>query len=305
MTDQTTLIICLFASVAMLVWWITSLLLHDDFERLRDRLRSDDADAHQQSNTAAGISDTLKRVGHVAASPFMPKTREAQSSLRHKLATAGIYSPAAIRLIIGCKVLFLAAGIVAGYVLGLTLANVWAGLSFGGLIGYLLPAIWLRLQVKQQQKALQRGLPDALDLMVVCVEAGLTVDAAMQRVGQEITIAHPRLSRELEITHMETRVGLSRSDALRNLGRRTESIAIQSLATMLIQAERFGTSIAAALRIHAETLRIQRQHAAEEQAAKASVKLTFPVVLFIFPAVLIVLAGPAAIGLFKDFVFAE
>ena len=109
----------------------------------------------------------------------------------------------------------------------------------------------------------------------------------------------------MEITHLETRLGLSRADALRNLGDRTGSNQLESLATLLVQADRFGTSIASALRVHAESLRISRQQAAEEQAAKASVKLTFPLVFFIFPAVLIVLAGPAAIGLFHSALFAE
>ena len=144
------------------------------------------------------------------------------------------------------------------------------------------------------------GLADALDLMVVCVEAGLTVDAAMQRVGHEMMIAHPAISRELAITYMETRVGLARQDALKNLGNRTGSPSLQSLAAMLTQADRFGTSIAGALRVHADTLRAARQHAAEEMAAKASVKMSFPLVLFIFPATFIVLAGPTVVQLMKS-----
>ena len=191
----------------------------------------------------------------------------------------------------------MAVGLGAGYVIGLMMDQVLLGLSLGGLFGYLAPTIWLKMRVKKNRKALQYGLPDALDLMVVCVEAGLTVDAAMQRVGQELNIAHPEISRELGICHMETRVGLSRSEALRNLGTRTGSEPLQSLAAMLVQADRFGTSIAQALRVHADTLRTQRQHAAEEMAAKASVKMSFPLVLFIFPSTFIVLAGPTVIGL--------
>src|SRR5205823_14767045 len=113
-------------------------------------------------------------------------------------------------------------------------------------------------------------------------------------------LAHPAVSRELGIAHMETRVGLSRAESLRNLGQRTNSPGLQSLAAMLIQADRFGTSIASALRIHADTLRTSRQHAAEELAAKASVKMSFPLVLFIFPATFIVLAGPTVIGLMNS-----
>src|SRR5205807_2274101 len=173
-------------------------------------------------------------------------------------------------------------------------------LPIGGIVGYLAPTLWMRFAVKRNQTALTLGLPDALDLMVVCVEAGLTVDAAMQRVGQELAIAHPALARELGITHMETRVGLARGDALRNLGQRTGNAALQSLAAMLAQADRFGTSIAQALRIHSETLRLNRQYAAEETAAKASVKMTFPLVLFIFPATFIVLAGPTIVNIMNS-----
>jgi len=139
--------------------------------------------------------------------------------------------------------------------------------------------------------------------MVVCVEAGLTVDAAMQRVGQEFHIAHPAISRELGICHMETRVGLSRQEALKNLGVRTCNAPLQSLAAMLIQADRFGTSIAQALRVHADTLRVSRQHAAEEMASKAAVKMSFPLVLFIFPSTFIVLAGPTVYGLMHSSMF--
>src|SRR5439155_20284410 len=136
------------------------------------------------------------------------------------------------------------------------------------------PTFWLRQQTKAHLRSLERGLPDALDLLVICVEAGLTLDAAMQRVGQELSLAHPKLSREMEITHLETRLGLSRADALRNLGEPTGSQQLASLPTLLVQADRFGTSVASALRVHAESLRISRQQADEEQAATASLKIT-------------------------------
>jgi len=167
----------------------------------------------------------------------------------------------------------------------------------------LLGCSYFLVLTKAQQKALDYGLPDALDLMVVCIEAGLAVDAAMQRVGTELNIAHPRLSREFEITHMETRVGLARAEALKNLGLRTGSDALKGLAAMLIQAERFGTSIAGALRIHGESLRAARQFKAEEMAAKASVKMSFPLVLFIFPATFIVLAGPTVLKMMQSELF--
>jgi tight adherence protein C len=275
--------------------------------KLRDRLKG--GGRFTASAIAApvgggrGLRQLAQRVGQLAAEPFMPKTREKQSGVRQKLAKAGIYSPAAFRAMTGAKVISSCAGLALGYVLGSMGDNLLMGFSVGGLTGYMMPYVWLKLRIKANQRALTYGLADALDLMVVCIEAGLTVDSAMQRVGQELAMAHPDLSRELSIAHMETRVGLSRSEALKNLGQRTGNPALQSMAAMLVQADRFGTSVAQALRVHAETLRLNRQFVAEENAAKASVKMTFPLVLFIFPATFIVLAGPTIISLMDSDLF--
>jgi tight adherence protein C len=275
--------------------------------KLRDRLAANGAHDPQRDGAsitkptgAQGVMPMLQRVGQAAAKPFLPNDREKQSTLRKNLGYAGIYHAGAIKVMQGFKVILLGGGILGGYAVGVATHQLLLGLSIGGLLGYLLPTIWLRLKIKKNQKELAYGLADGLDLMVVCVEAGLTVDAAMQRVGQELTIAHPAISREFAITYMENRVGLSRAETLKNMGNRTGNAPIQSLAAMLTQADRFGTSIANALRIHADTLRQARQHAAEELAAKASVKMSFPLVLFIFPATFIVLAGPTFIGLMNS-----
>src|SRR5262249_34659207 len=130
-----------------------------------------------------------------------------------------------------------------------------------------------------------------------CVESGLTMDAALQRVSKEIALAHPSLARELAITHVETQMGMPRTEAMRKLATRTGSQALKSLTAMLVQADRFGTSIAGALRIYSESLRVKRQYAAQELAAQASVKMTFPLVFCIFPAILTVIGGPAMIQL--------
>ena len=300
MSDQVLVYLCTFGAVALLGYFVSQLLANPQAKQLRERLSATERPARQKGK---GILPLLQRVGQAAAAPFMPKTREKQTGLRHNLARAGIYSPSAVRLMTGCKVIFLGAGVVGGYALGLAWDALLLGLSLGGIAGYMLPIMWLRVQIKANQRALNHGLADALDLMVVCVEAGLTVDSAMQRVGQELGLVHPALSRELGIAHMETRVGLSRSEALRNLGQRTDNPALHSLAAMLIQADRFGTSIGSALRTHAETLRQNRHYAAEEMAAKASVKMTFPLVLFIFPATFIVLAGPTVVKILQSPLF--
>ena len=309
MNDQMLLYVLVGGAVSLVAFFVSRFAVGGDKDtKLRARLAEsgNDAARQQQAGQAAeNVVPILQRIGAAAAQPFMPKSREKQSSMRRDLGYAGIYSTSAAKLMQGCKFIFLIGGLIAGYTTGMILQNVLLYLPLGGLIGYFIPKIWLRLNIRANQRQLTLGLPDALDLMVVCVEAGLTIDSAMQRVGQELVLAHPAVSRELGIAHMETRVGLSRSESLKNLGTRTGNPEIQSLASMLIQADRFGTSIASALRIHADSMRVKRQHAAEEMAAKASVKMSFPLVRFIFPATFIVLAGPTVIGLMRSALFTD
>lgn len=306
MIQQFMFMFSIFGMVAAVAFGLSYRWFSGNDVKLRDRLSGNDAEPLSYKRHASEkptLKSLLERISKAAAEPFMPKTREKQSAIRKQLGYAGIYSPSAIKLITGCKVIFLGAGLFGGFFVGSAMDNMFLGFSLGGIIGYIIPAFWLRLTIKKNQRELNYSLPDALDLMVVCVEAGLTIDAAMQRVGQELAIAHPRLSRELAIAHMETRVGLSRSESLRNLGQRTGAAALQSLVAMLIQADRFGTSIGSALRVHADSLRVKRQNEAEEMAGKATVKMTFPLVLFIFPATFIVLAGPTILTLMKSSFF--
>ena len=308
--DQLLVAFCAFGAVSLLAFWVIRVLAARITDtKLRTRLTARGMDAGLPSAAQQSrVKELLARVGHAAAQPFMPSDANKQVVIRRSLARAGIYTPSAIRLVTGAKVIFLGLGMVlgyaaAGYMIDDPIYQLAFGLSMGGLVGYLIPTIWLRTKTNANQLALTNGLADALDLMVVCVEAGLTIDSAMQRVGQELALAHPALSREMGMTHMETRVGLPRSEALRNMGLRTGNSALQGMAAMLIQADRFGTSIADALRIHSESLRINRQMIAEETAGKASVKLSFPLVLCIFPATFIVLAGPTVINLMNSSLF--
>jgi tight adherence protein C len=303
MDTETLIFLCVAGAVTLIGYCLYLVFFSSsDDKQLRNRLvgvAESDATLSNQS-AGSGVVPLLQKVGQAAASPFMPKTREAQSDMRRRLGYAGYYSNSAVKLVTGAKVICLALGLIGGYVSS-NFADGFSmklmAVSIGGLFGYLAPTFWLKYSIKANNKALTYGLADALDLMVVCVEAGLTVDSAMQRVGQEMSLAHPAISRELGICHMETRMGVSRMDALKNLGVRTGCESLQSLSSMLIQADRFGTSIAQALRIHADTIRTNRHHAAEELAAKASVKMSFPLVLFIFPATFIVLAGPTVLQL--------
>jgi tight adherence protein C len=172
--------------------------------------------------------------------------------------------------------------------------NVPIGLG-GSLLGYLLPGIGLARMAKKRQHRIQLALADALDLMVVSVEAGLGLDQAILRVGDELAFAHPELSEELRLVNIELRAGKGRTDALRNLADRTGLEDIASLTAMLIQTDKFGTSVAQSLRVHCETLRTKRRQRAEEAAAKTGVKMVFPLVFCIFPAIWVVTIGPAAI----------
>lgn len=166
-------------------------------------------------------------------------------------------------------------------------------------VGYLLPEWALRHLIERRQRDLFESFPDALDLITICVEAGLAIDAALQRVGQEIRMKSETLSQELRMVTLELRAGSTRERALRNLAARTGLPEINTLAAMLIQADRFGTSIAVSLRIHAETLRQTRKQRAEEAAAKIPTKLLFPLVFCIFPSLLLVLLGPAFISIYR------
>jgi tight adherence protein C len=296
------LAICVFGFVASLTFFGIGLLRNDDDAKLRTRLQANDASS-PASDAKAAQPPLMSRLSQAVARVFMPTEREKISSTRRRLGYAGIYSASAVKALYGFKFIFLLVGLAGGYVLGTILKMQMIFLPLGALIGLYAPVMWLRTCIKRNQRDLDYGLADALDLMVVCVEAGLTIDASMQRVGQELSLVHPAISREMGITHMETRIGLPRIEALRNLGARTGSTSLQSLASMLTQAERFGTSIGQALRVHAESLRIARSHRAEELAAQSNVKMTFPLVLFIFPATFLVLAGPTVIHLMNSPMF--
>jgi tight adherence protein C len=167
------------------------------------------------------------------------------------------------------------------------------------MLGLVLPDIWLKLRTSTRKEKIVKGFPDALDLLVVCVEAGMGLDASIHRVGEELVLTHPELSDEFKILNLELRAGKARSEALRNLAERTNIEDVKSLVTLLIQTDRFGTSIAQALRVFSDSFRTARYQKAEEIAAKIGTKLIFPLVLFIFPCMFVVLVGPVAIQVYR------
>ena len=167
-------------------------------------------------------------------------------------------------------------------------------------LGFFLPRFVLKRMIKERQKRIRLGLPDALDLTVICVEAGLALDQALMRVGQDLHHAHPDLSDEFHLVNLEMRAGKPRAEALRNLVDRTGVDDIRALVGTLIQTDRFGTSVAQALRVHSDSLRTERRQRAEEQAAKTTIKMVPPLVIFVLPSIIFVTIGPAVIQLIRQ-----
>ena len=235
------------------------------------------------------ILDALKKFGSVA-----PQSTKEMGKLQRKLVTAGFRAHEAVAVFFGIR---LACALLA---FALTASPILfhpnLPLALGACaLGYLLPGMALGRLAKRRQHRIRLGLPDALDLLVVSVEAGLGLDQAIQRVGEELAFAHPDLSEELRLINFELRAGKGRVDALRNLAERTGVDDVISLVAMLVQTDKFGTSVAQSLRVHSDTVRTKRRQRAEEAAAKTGVKMVFPLVFCIFPAIWVVTIGPAAI----------
>jgi tight adherence protein C len=221
------------------------------------------------------------------------------SQTRAWLIQAGYRDPRHVSLYFGARVLFAALGfgavvLFSGFDSLLLLVGVPA-------FGFFLPRFFLKRAMKERQLRIRLALPDALDLTVICVEAGLALDQAMMRVGEDLAHAHPELSGEFHLFNLETRAGKPRVEALRNLSARTGVEDLKALVATLIQTDRFGTSVAQALRVHSDALRTERRQRAEEQAAKTTVKMIIPLVLFVLPSLIFVTIGPAIISLLRIF----
>lgn len=216
-----------------------------------------------------------------------------------RLVQAGFWSPEATRIFFGARVVatvaLIIAGLVAGAVFDLRLSvMLLLALWLGGL-GWLVPSFYVRQRRAKRRTEISRALADALDLLVACVEAGIGLNQALVRVSEEVRNISEALSAEFAMVNLEIRAGTPRDDALRNLAERTGVEDVESLVSTLIQTERFGTSVGRALRVQADTLRQKRRQRAEEAAAKTTIKLVFPLVLFVFPALFVVILGPAVI----------
>jgi tight adherence protein C len=214
---------------------------------------------------------------------------------RALLIQAGYRDPQHLSIYRGLRVLFAGLGFFSVFLIsGFSSPLLLVGLT---AFGFFIPRFMLKRRLQQRQLRIRLGLPDALDLTVICVEAGLPLDQAMQRVGEDLRVAHPDLSTEFHFFNLETRAGKPRVEALRNLAARTGVEDVRSLVATLVQTDRFGTSVAQALRVHSDSLRTERRQRAEEQAAKTTVKMIIPLVLFVMPSLIFVTVGPAVIQL--------
>jgi len=253
---------------------------------------------------AGGFEDNLTLVDSIdprfKSLPGIPKSPKEMGRLRRRLAMAGYTSPTAV-------VIFAFANLATPALLGFTtlallgVAEGWFFALLAAAVGYLAPGILLSRKIERRKREIREGLPDALDLFIVCVEAGSGLDQAIVKASDELDLSYPALAYELRLITTEIRAGKPRIEAFRNFAARTKVDDVQSLVALLVQTDKFGTSLAQALRTHADTSRTKRRQNAEERAGKLGVKLVFPLVLFLFPALYIVILGPAVITFLRVF----
>jgi tight adherence protein C len=295
-----------FAGIVMAIWAVLSMISNRNSKAL-DRLarmgrpRSVaelDMDPSKKDKYK-GLVDAAKSI----SSPLMPQTEMEQNALKVKLANAGFRSDGASMVYSGLRLVslgiffLLAVGIfVPGKPVGWGMLQ---GVAFTTIAGFFLPSIILWYLRSKRQEAIFLTLPDALDLLVVCVESGLGLDAAMRKVCDELSTHGKVISEEFSLANFQLQMGRPRREVLHDLGVRTGVDDVKSLAAILIQADRFGSSIAQALRVQSDAMRTRRKQYAEERAAKTAVQLLFPLILFIFPGIFVVLVGPASINIME------
>lgn len=298
--------VAIFVAIGALTWLVLGLFVDKD-DRAEQRLQ-ELSDPRRRNGVEAkkseALSKVLERASPALAKPLTPTNEKEMSKLKQDLVEAGFrtetapFTYLAIRAI--CSLAFLAMGGGVSLLLyGFTTAALIRTFVVGA-IGFYLPIMALGYLVKRRKNQIFLGLPDALDLMVVCVEAGLGLDQAMRKVSEEMKKSYRIIADEFGLCNLHLQMGRMRNQVLQDLGARTGVDDLRALASILIQADKFGSSIANALRVQSDAMRVRRQQIAEEKAAKTAVKLIFPLVLFIFPGIFVVLVGPAGIQMARD-----
>jgi len=296
-------VMCLLASLAVYTY-LNSREASKVWSR-RVQGQSETVDSPENGGLGQSIKRELSNLLRSLGKANQPTDQQEVLNLRQALITAGYRSAHAPIIFLGGKILcalsvLLSFAVIPHKLLGFpSTTNLIMFYVVAAGAGYYAPALWLRSAIDRRQQTIMRALPDALDLMVVCVEAGLGLDQAINRVADEIKLSHKELSEEFHLLGLELRTGVGRTDALRNLSRRIDLDEIKSLIALLVQTDRFGTSIGQALRVHSDAMKVSRQMKAEERAAKIPVKLLLPLILFIFPSVFIAIIGPGAIRIIR------
>ena len=299
-----------FLGVTGLVLALAKLIPSPD-GRVNDRIRNfqgisgGDRLAPREEAKPQSAPSPWKTILIQIATYLLPRKAEQRSRLHQDLIEAGYYSNAApMKFLLAqaaLAVLFAVIGLWGCQVLQISPTDSMIALLISGGIGYLVPGFWIRQRKARRLLMLRRSLPDFLDLMVTCLQAGMTIEAAIQRVSREIEPAHPLLAGELARVQHEIEIGATPDRALQNFGERTDCDTVRSLATVCHQSRKFGTKLASALRTPSDALRERREHDAEEAAQKAAVKILVPTLVCLFPCIFVILAGPAAIQILDEF----
>jgi tight adherence protein C len=265
---------------------------------LEDRIRLPGSEKSQRNwrETLRKYSMIFKPLGEM-----LPRSPEEMSRQERRLMMAGIRRKEAPAIFYGAKLGAVVVFLILFAVSGFMASNMPLALALSLFLGALAPDIWLTMRSRARKERIQLALPDVMDLTVVCVEAGLGLDQALLRIGQEISKSHPDISDELRLFNLEVNAGQVRAQALRNLAKRSDVEDLKALVAVLIQTDRFGTSIAQSLRVFADSSRTKRRQRAEERAAKTTIKMIPPLVFLILPAMLAVALGPAIIWWVKEF----
>lgn len=296
-----TIVIVVFCSVFLLIASAGLLLFYR--EAMMQRISSVVFDRQEKRGIAGTIEKAGESLGVVLekVEKVVPKSQSEISVVQQRLVRAGFRGEAAKTAFYASKALVPLAICVAASFTSFAKENPFIFYAGALGLGYLAPDFWLGRKIKNRQAEIRRSLPDVLDLLVICLEAGLGMDQATARTAEELAGTHPILADELDIVVLEQRAGRPRADAWRNMAERTDVDVVRTLVSTLVQSEQFGTSIAKTLRVHADTMRTQRVQQIEEQAAKTTIKLIFPLVLFIFPCLFLVTLGPAMIIISEQF----
>jgi tight adherence protein C len=305
MTTPETIALSAFVLVSSLILML-SLLLGARKNRLETRL--DDlalSGRGEEPPNQAVVKQLARTTLPKLGTAMMPSDQEERTRLQTRLIHAGMYGRQALVVFLGVKMLLMVSPALLGLAAAsLGLVPVRTGVVIGavlGIIGMIGPSFWLDRMKAARQMAFRRALPDALDVLVICLEGGLSLPGALKRVAGELRTAHPGLATELNIVQREVQLGRTTGEALRHFAERSDLSEIRSLASVITQAERFGASLVKSLRVHADMLREKRLHDAEELAQKAAVKILFPTLLCILPAIFIIVLGPAVIHLMAAF----